>query len=75
MAGRGREGLIAFGMNPVANGPNTPKMLAALSKLKWLIVADCFETETAAFWKAKTLAGKYYPTAPDSSDVVNSVTM
>ena len=23
------EGLIAFGMNPVANGPNTPKMLAA----------------------------------------------
>ncbi|MBI4471325.1 MAG: molybdopterin-dependent oxidoreductase, partial [Acidobacteria bacterium] len=47
------EGLIAFGMNPVANGPNTPKMLAALAKLKYLIVADCFETETAAFWNAR----------------------
>ena len=58
-AGR-MEGLIAFGMNPVANGPNTPKMLAALSKLKWLIVADCFETETSSFWKAKDLAAKYY---------------
>ena len=61
------EGLIAFGMNPVANGPNTPKMLAALSKLKWLIVADCFETETASFWKAKELAEKYYATAPDAA--------
>ena len=60
------EGLISFGMNPVANGPNTPKMLAALSKLKWLIVADYFETETASFWKAKDLAEKYYATAPDA---------
>jgi formate dehydrogenase major subunit len=67
------EGLIAFGMNPVANGPNTPKMLAALSKLKWLIVADCFETETASFWKAKELAEKYYATAPDAAKIDTEV--
>ena len=67
------EGLIAFGMNPVANGPNTPKMLAALSKLKWLIVADCFETETASFWKAKDLAEKYYATAPDAAAIDTEV--
>jgi formate dehydrogenase major subunit len=67
------EGLIAFGMNPVANGPNTPKMLAALSKLKWLIVADCFETETSSFWKAKDLAAKYYATAPDPAAIETEV--
>src|SRR5262245_23333499 len=67
------EGMISFGMNPVANGPNTAKMLAALGKLKWLIVAECFETETASFWKAKELAEKYYPTAPDSSAVNTEV--
>jgi len=67
------EGMISFGMNPVANGPNTPKMLAALSKLKWLIVAECFETETASFWKARELAEKYYSTALDSSGINTEV--
>ena len=52
------EGLIAFGMNPVANGPNTPKMLAALSKLKWLIVADCFETETSQLLEGERPRGE-----------------
>ena len=52
-AARGEmRGLIDFGMNPVANGPNTPKMLDALSRLDWLVLAECFETETAIFWKA-----------------------
>lgn len=67
------EGLISFGMNPVANGPNTPKMLAGLAKLKWLIVVENFETETAAFWKAKDLAEKYYADAPDPSEVQTEV--
>ncbi len=67
------EGLIAFGMNPVANGPNTPKMISALGKLKWMIVADCFETETAAFWKAKNLAGEYYPGAADPASIDTEV--
>jgi len=67
------EGLISFGMNPVANGPNTTKMIAALSKLKWLIVAENFETETAAFWRAKELASPYYPGAGDANSIDTEV--
>jgi formate dehydrogenase major subunit len=48
----GPEGFITFGMNPVGLGPNSKKMIAALSKLKWLVVVENSETETAAFWKA-----------------------
>jgi formate dehydrogenase major subunit len=48
----GPEGLISFGMNPVGTGPNTKKMVAALSRLKWLVVVENVETETAQFWKA-----------------------
>ncbi len=48
----GPEGLITFGMNPVGLGPNSKKMVAALSKAKWLVVVENVETETAAFWKA-----------------------
>ncbi len=50
------EGLFSFGMNPVANGPHSRKVIAALAKLKWLVVAECFEQETAAFWKPEILA-------------------
>jgi formate dehydrogenase major subunit len=54
------EGLISYGMNPVSNGPNSRKVLGALAKLKWLVVAENFEQETAAFWKPDILklAGK-----------------
>jgi formate dehydrogenase major subunit len=48
----GPEGFITFGMNPVGIGPNSPKMVAALSKLKWLVVVENVATETALFWKA-----------------------
>ena len=67
------EGLISFGMNPVANGPNTPKMIRGLSKLKWLIVAENFETETAAFWRAKELADKEYPHSLKAEDIQTEV--
>ena len=50
----GPEALISFGMNPVGTGPNSKKMVAALSKLKWLVVVENAETETAIFWKAPT---------------------
>jgi formate dehydrogenase major subunit len=46
------EGFITFGMNPVGLGPNSKKMVAALSKLKWLVVVENVETETAIFWKS-----------------------
>ena len=48
----GPEGFITFGMNPVGIGPNSQKMIAALSKLKWLVVVEIYEIETATFWKA-----------------------
>jgi formate dehydrogenase major subunit len=54
----GPEGLITFGMNPVGLGPNSKKMVAALSKQKWMVVVENVETETAIFWKApKELEG------------------
>ncbi len=69
----GIEGFISFGMNPVANGPNTPKMLDALSKLKWMVVVENFETETAAFWNARKLGEKYYPTYVESANIQTEV--
>lgn len=49
----GVKGLLSFGMNPVANGPNSEKILAALGKLEWLVVTEAFETETAAFFRVQ----------------------
>jgi formate dehydrogenase major subunit len=45
------EGLIDFGMNPVSNGPHSKKVIEALGKLKWLVVAENFEQETPSFWR------------------------
>ncbi len=67
------SGLMSFGMNPVANGPNSKKMIAALGKLDWLIVAENFETETAAFWDAKKLAPEYYPAAANPEEIQTEV--
>jgi formate dehydrogenase major subunit len=64
----GPEGLITFGMNPVALGPNSKKMVAALSKLKWLVVVENVDTETALFWKAP----REYE-GPDASKVQTEV--
>ncbi len=50
------EGLISFGMNPVSNGPHSRKVVAGLAKLKWLVVAENFEQETATFWRDDILA-------------------
>jgi formate dehydrogenase major subunit len=67
----GPEGLITFGMNPVGIGPNSPKMVAALSKLKWMLVVENVETETAAFWKApKEMYG-----TPDAAQIPTEVWM
>jgi formate dehydrogenase major subunit len=50
------EGFFSFGMNPVSNGPHSRKAIAALAKLKWLVVAENFEHETPAFWREDILA-------------------
>jgi formate dehydrogenase major subunit len=50
------EGFFCFGMNPVSNGPHSRKAIDALTKLKFLVVAENFEQETATFWRDDILA-------------------
>ena len=64
----GPEGFITFGMNPVSIGPNSQKWIAALSKLKWLVVGEIYDIETASFWNAP----KEYGT-PDASKIPTEV--
>ncbi len=44
------KGLICMGQNPAVGGPNVLKERKALQRLDWLVAADLWETETAAFW-------------------------
>ncbi|HEX9491692.1 MAG TPA: molybdopterin dinucleotide binding domain-containing protein, partial [Thermoanaerobaculia bacterium] len=44
------EGLFVIGQNPAVGAPNAKLERTALRKLKWLVVRDMVETETAAFW-------------------------
>ena len=46
------KGLIAFGMNGVAIGPNSQKNIDALKKAKFLVVCDLYPEETSDFWRA-----------------------
>jgi formate dehydrogenase-N alpha subunit len=64
----GPEGLMTFGFNPVAVGPNSSKMINALSKLKWMVVGENYQIETATFWRAPKEYG-----GPDSSKIQTEV--
>src|SRR5260370_14676323 len=64
----GPEGVLAFGFNHVAVGPNTYKIINALSKLKFLVVGDNYQIETATFWKAPKEYG-----GPPSSQIQTEV--
>jgi formate dehydrogenase major subunit len=44
------EGLFVMGQNPAVAGPNSRLERKALAKLKWLVVRDLVEIETASFW-------------------------
>jgi formate dehydrogenase major subunit len=46
------KGMIAFGMNGVAIGPNSQKNIDALKKAKFLVVCDIYPEETSDFWRA-----------------------
>ncbi len=46
------NGYICQGFNVLASAPNKAKVQAGLSKLKFLVVMDPLETETAEFWKS-----------------------
>jgi len=44
------KGLFVMGQNPAVGASNGRLERTALSKLKWLVVRDMVETETASFW-------------------------
>lgn len=44
------EGLFVMGQNPAVGAPNARLERRALANLKWLVVRDLVETETATFW-------------------------
>jgi formate dehydrogenase major subunit len=44
------EGLFVMGQNPAVGAPNARLERKALAKLKWLVVRDLVEIETATFW-------------------------
>ena len=48
----GLEGFIALGFNSLLAGPDVPRLLRAMSRLKWKVVIDPFMLDTAEFWKA-----------------------
>lgn len=45
------NGYFCQGFNPLLSFPNRKKCTAALAKLKFLVVMDPLETETARFWE------------------------
>ncbi|AFJ47822.1 C-terminal part of alpha major of nitrate-inducible formate dehydrogenase FdnG [Shimwellia blattae DSM 4481 = NBRC 105725] len=52
MMGKGQvNGYICQGFNPVASFPDKNKVVATLSKLKYLVVIDPLVTETSNFWQ------------------------
>ena len=46
------EGFVALGFNPLLAGPDVPRLLEAMAKLKWKVVIDPFMLDSAEFWKA-----------------------
>ena len=45
------EGLIVMGQNPAVGSPNGKLERAAMRRLKWMVVREMVETETAMFWE------------------------
>jgi len=46
------KGMLAFGMNGVAIGPNSKKNIDALKKADWLVVGEIYPDETSEFWRS-----------------------
>lgn len=44
------EGLFIMGQNPAVGAPNARLQRTAMSKLKWLVVRDMVEVESASWW-------------------------
>src|SRR5213082_1502483 len=50
MADGKMEGMFIMGQNPAVAAPNSRFERIALSKLKWLVIRDMVEIESASFW-------------------------
>jgi len=46
------KGMLAFGMNGVAIGPDSHKNIDALKKADWLVVGEIYPDETSEFWRS-----------------------
>jgi len=46
------QGIILSGMTATSIGPDSNRVLAALSNLKWLVVMDALPTTSSEFWHA-----------------------
>ena len=47
----GLDGLFVMGQNPAVGSPHAGLQRRALARMKWLVVRDLAELETASFWK------------------------
>ncbi len=47
----GFDGMFCMGTNPIVGGPDANGIARGLDRLKWLVAADLWETETSIFWK------------------------
>jgi formate dehydrogenase major subunit len=56
------NGYFCQGFNPLMSFPNKGKIKSALAKLKYLVVMDPLETETARFWEDH---GEFNPSKPE----------
>ena len=56
------NGYICQGFNPVGSFPNKKKIIAGLSRLKFLVTMDPLNTETSEFWKNH---GEYNDVKPE----------
>jgi len=45
------DGMFIMGQNPAVGAPNSRLQRKALTKLKWLVVRDMVEVESANFWR------------------------
>ena len=57
------EALFVMGQNPAVGAPNAKLERTALKNLKWLVVRDMVESETASFWKdsPEVMSGELNP--------------
>jgi formate dehydrogenase major subunit len=57
------NGYFCQGFNPLLSAPNRGKISESLSKLKFLVVMDPLQTETARFWKDEGVHNDVKPEA------------